>query len=380
MSEKRKRTLGLIVNPVAGLGGRVGLKGSDGVAIQRKAIALGAVSESLIRTIDVLKRLKPIQDEIALVTCPAEMGEAAANACGLPHTIIDSIRKEKTTAEDTKKAAKAAQKLGVELLLFAGGDGTARDIVDAISGGVPVLGIPTGVKMQSAVFAINPNAAGELASSFLRGKVQGLREAEVMDIDETALRQGIVTAKLYGYLRIPLERRLTQGAKVTTRQTDRSAMAEIAEVIVNRMRDEFLYVVGPGTTTRAIFSRLELEKTLVGVDVVWKDRLLARDVNEGQLLDLLKKHAAKIIVTPIGGQGYLFGRGNQQISPQVIKQVDRDNIIVVATPNKLDALGGQPFLVDTGDVETDQLLSGYVRVVCGSGDYRMVRVSCTGKG
>ena len=201
-----------------------------------------------------------------------------------------------------------------------------------------------------------------------------------MDIDETALRQGTITANLYGYLRIPFEQRLIQGAKAPSSETDRSAMAEIAQVVVNRMRDECLYIVGPGTTTRAILSELGLGKTLIGVDAVCKGQLLAADANESSLLELLKQRAGRIIVTPIGGQGYLFGRGNQQISPQVIKQVGKENIIVVATPNKLDALGGQPFLLDTGDVETDQLLSGYVRVVCGFGDYRMVRVSCTDKG
>jgi predicted polyphosphate/ATP-dependent NAD kinase len=380
MSEKRRRSLGLIVNPVAGLGGRVGLKGSDGASIQRNAIALGAVSESLLRATGALERLKPIQDEIAFLTCPGEMGEAAAIACGLPHTLIDSIGKEKTTAEDTKNAAKAARQLGVDLLLFAGGDGTARDILDAIDGDVPVLGIPTGVKMQSAVFAVNPVAAGDLASSFLRGQVPGLREAEVMDIDESALRRGTVISKLHGYLQVPFEHRLIQGAKAPSRETDRSAMAEIAQALVNGMRDDFLYVVGPGTTTRAILSALGLEKTLVGVDAVWNGQLVAADANERRLLELLNRHAAQIIVTPIGGQGYLFGRGNQQISPRVIHQVGRDNIVVVATPSKLDALGGRPLLVDTGDDATDRMLNGYIRVMCGFGDFRMARVSCSGNG
>jgi len=380
MSREQKRKLGLIVNPIAGLGGRVGLKGSDGLAIQRRAFELGAVSESHTRTAQALERLAPIKDELTLYTCPAEMGEAAANACGLPRTIIGSIRKEETTAEDTKKAAKAIQQLGVDLLLFAGGDGTARDIADVIGDNVLVLGIPTGVKMQSAVFAVSPIGAGEVAAAYIQGRIRTEREAEVMDIDETALRQGTITANLYGYLRIPFEQRLIQGAKAPSSETDRSAMAEIAQVVVNRMRDECLYIVGPGTTTRAILSELGLGKTLIGVDAVCKGQLLAADANESSLLELLKQHAGRIIVTPIGGQGYLFGRGNQQISPQVIKQVGKENIIVVATPNKLDALGGQPFLLDTGDVETDQLLSGYVRVVCGFGDYRMVRVSCTDKG
>ena len=380
MSENRKQTLGLIVNPIAGLGGRVGLKGSDGAAIQRRALELGAKPESLTRAVQTLERLAPIRDGITLYTYPAEMGEEAAEKSGLSPEVIGSIKPGQTTSADTKDAAKAMQRLGVDLLLFAGGDGTARDIVDAIGESLLVLGIPTGVKMQSAVFAVSPISAGELTLATLQGSIRREREAEVMDIDEDALRQGIVTAKLYGVLRIPFEARLIQGAKAASGESDRTVMVEIARHIVNRMRDDTLYIVGPGTTTRAILDKLKLGKTLVGVDVLVKGRLLARDVNERQLLDLLREHEAKIIVTPIGGQGYLFGRGNQQISPQVIKQVGRGNIIVVATPKKLDALRGQPLLVDTGDSETDRTLSGYVRVVCGRGDYRMVRASCMGKG
>jgi len=380
MSENRKQTLGLIVNPIAGLGGRVGLKGSDGAAIQRRAFELGAVPESLTRAVQALERLAPVKNGLTLYTCPTEMGEEAAGKCGLSPGVIGSIKPGQTTAADTKDAAKAMAQLGVDLLLFAGGDGTARDIVDAIGESLLVLGIPTGVKMHSAVFAVSPTSAGELALGTLKGRIRRTREAEVMDIDEDALRQGLVSPKLYGYLTIPYEQRLVQGVKAPSVTGDTVAAEAIAEDVVRRMEDGVLYIVGPGTTTRAIHGRLRLEKTLVGVDVVGKSRLLARDVNEGQLLELLREHEAKIIVTPIGGQGYLFGRGNQQISPRVITQVGKDNIIVVATPDKLDALGGQPFLVDTGDVETDRLLSGYVRVVCGRGDYRMVRVSCTGKG
>jgi len=380
MSGERKRKLGLIVNPIAGLGGRVGLKGSDGAAIQRRAFELGAVPESLTRAAQALERLAPIKDELTLVTYPAEMGEEAAKKSGLSRGVIGSIKSGQTTADDTRNAAKAMQRLGVDLLLFAGGDGTARDIADVIGDDVLVLGIPTGVKMHSAVFAVSPIGAGELALATLQGRVRRTREAEVMDIDEDALRKGSVSPKLYGYLTIPYEQRLVQSVKAPSVAGDAVAAEAIAVDVVRQMEDDILYIVGPGTTTRAILGKLKLEKTLVGVDVVGKDRLLARDVNERQLLGFVQDRAAKIIVTPIGGQGYLFGRGNQQLSPQVIKQVGKDNIIVVATPNKLDALGGQPLLVDTGDVEADRLLSGYVRVVCGFGDYRMVRVSCTGKG
>jgi predicted polyphosphate/ATP-dependent NAD kinase len=370
--------VGLIVNPVAGLGGSVGLKGSDGVSIQRRAIALGATSQSTLRAIDALMRLKPLQDELTLVTCPGEMGETAAIAACLPYTTIALKGGPNTTAEDTTIAARSARQLGVELLLFAGGDGTARDVLDAIDEDVPVVGIPAGVKMQSAVFAVNPVAAGNLAVSFLRGQVSELRDAEVMDVDESALRRGRVAPKLYGYLRVPHERRLIQGAKVASGETERAAMAGIARAMAHRMKGDLLYIVGPGTTTREVLLAMGLKKTLVGVDAVWNGALLAVDANERQLLELLKGRAGRIIVTPIGGQGYLFGRGNQQISPQVIRQVGTENIFAIATPAKLNSLRGRPLLVDTGDDEMDRSLSGHIRVVCGVGDDRVLRVSCQG--
>jgi predicted polyphosphate/ATP-dependent NAD kinase len=374
VDQSGKRKLGLIVNPIAGIGGRVGLKGSDGAEIQKKALELGAVSQSLNRTVQALERVASLKDDLQIVTYPSEMGEYAAEKCGFDPVVVGSIRKGKTTAEDTKNAAKEMLRLGVELLLFAGGDGTARDIYNAIGEGIPVLGVPTGVKIHSAVFAVNPRSAGDLAVSYFRGGC-GTREAEVMDIDEEALRQGIVSAKLYAYLRIPFQKRLIQGVKTSSNGGDKEAMEAIACEIVNRMNDDYLYIIGPGTTTRAITSKLGLNKTLIGVDVVLKGKLVGTDVNEAKLLKLLEEHEAKIIITPIGGQGYVFGRGNQQISPEVIKKVGRDNIIVVATPKKTNSLRGRPFLVDTGDQAVDRMLSGYIRVVTGYNEHVVYKIS-----
>jgi len=369
-----KRKLGLIVNPIAGLGGRVGLKGSDGTEIQRRALELGAVPQSINRAVQALERVTPLKDDLETVTYPSEMGEDAAKKCGFDPIVVGLIRKGKTTAKDTKNAAREMLRLGVNLLLFAGGDGTARDIYDAIGEGVPVLGIPTGVKMHSAVFAVNPRSAGDLAVLFLQGKC-GIREAEVMDIDEEALREGIVSAKLYGYLRIPFQKRLVQGLKTPSGGGEKEAMAAIACEIVDGMKGDYLYIIGPGTTTRAIMTELGLNKTLIGVDVVLKGRLVGIDVNEAQLLKLLEERDAKIIITPIGGQGYIFGRGNQQISPEVIRKVGRDNIIVVATPEKINSLRGRPLLVDTGNRAVDRMLSGYIRVVTGYNEHVIYRVA-----
>jgi predicted polyphosphate/ATP-dependent NAD kinase len=371
----REKRLGLIVNPVAGIGGRVGLKGSDGVEIQKKALALGAVPQSLNRAIQALERLKLV-DELEIITYPGEMGGDAARACGLEPTVIGSIKPGETTPEDTMNAAREMLRLHVDLLLFAGGDGTARDIYNAIGGELPALGIPAGVKIHSAVFGASPISAGDLAASYLRGKVSNLREAEVMDIDEEAVRQGVVSARLYGYLKVPFQRRLLQGLKTPSSPGERAAMASIAADVVSNMEDGWLYIIGPGTTTRAITSRLGLDKTLIGVDVVAEGELVAADVNESQLLELLEGLKAKIVVTPIGGQGYIFGRGNQQISPKVIEKVGQENILVVSTTGKIHSLRGRPLWVDTGDRAVDEMLSGYTRVITGYDEQIVYKVSC----
>ncbi len=374
MKEKR---LGLIVNPIAGIGGRVGLKGSDGVEIQKRALELGAVPQSQNRAIQALERIEPV-DGLEVITYPGEMGEDAARVCGFEPTVIGSINRGATTPENTIDAAQEMLRLSVNLLLFAGGDGTARDICNAVGERLPVLGIPAGVKIHSAVFGTNPLSAGDLAASYLQGKVSALREAEVMDIDEgcrLAFRQGVVSARLYGYLRIPFERRLLQGLKTPSSPGEQAAMAAIAADVVSNMEDGWLYVIGPGTTTRAITARLGLDKTLIGVDVVAEGKLIATDVNESQLLELIEGRKARIVVTPIGGQGCIFGRGNQQISPKVIKEVGRDNVIIVSTTGKIHSLRGRPLWVDTGDQEVDRMLGGYVQVVTGYDERIIYRVS-----
>ncbi|HUX77124.1 MAG TPA: ATP-NAD kinase family protein [Anaerolineae bacterium] len=373
--------LGLIVNPVAGIGGRVGLKGSDGAEVQKRALELGAVPQSLNRAIQALERIKPI-DDLEIITYPGEMGEDAARACGFEPTVIGSITPGETTPEDTRSAAREMRRLNVDLLLFAGGDGTARDIYNAVGDGIPALGIPAGVKIHSAVFATNPITAGDLAVLVLQGRVSSLREAEVMDIDEDAFRRGVVSAKLYGYLKVPFQRRLIQGLKTPSSPGEAASMRAIAYDVVAKMEDDCLYVIGPGTTTRAITSRLGLDKTLIGVDAVLGGEMVAADVNESQLLKLVEGRRAKIIVAPIGGQGCIFGRGNQQISPRVIKKVLADDdcpkgrIVVVSTPGKIHALGGRPLWVDTGDRELDEMLSGYIWVITGYREQIVYKVTC----
>jgi predicted polyphosphate/ATP-dependent NAD kinase len=329
-------------------------------------VELGAIPSSPKRTIEALKHVLPLADTIDLVTYPYEMGENEARESGLTPNVVGSIESGNTSSADTKRAAKDMEALMVDLLLFAGGDGTARDIYDAIDGRVPALGIPSGVKIHSGAFAINPASAGDLAAKFLRENLP-LNDAEVMDLDEEAFRKGLVSARLYGYLRIPYERILVQDVKVgSSHEEDEEYQKKvIAAHVAEEMKDDYYYIIGPGSTTKPIGDKLGFEKTLLGVDVVNRRKLIAKDVNENQIMELIHGKKAKIIVTPIGGQGYIFGRGNQQISPEVIKRVGKTNIIVVATKKKLNSIVSKPLSVDTGDTEIDRTLEGYMKVVVG---------------
>jgi len=370
-----KKKLGLIVNPIAGMGGRVGLKGTDGLETLKKALKLGSKPWAEDRAKETLKQLLHLKDEIELITYPKQMGENAAISCSFHPTVIGELTGEMTTAEDTKRAAREMRDLGVNLLLFAGGDGTARDIYDAIDLGIVVLGIPAGVKVYSAVFAVNPIRAGELAALYLEGKIRDVVKAEVLDINEEEFREGRLSIRLYGYLKIPVKRSYVPGAKSPTPVSEKYNQEEIAADIIDEMSDDYYYIVGPGTTTKTIMKMLNLDYSLLGVDIIYRKKLIGKDLNEKQILEIIKGKKAKIIVTPIGGQGYVFGRGNQQISPNVIKEVRKDNIIIVATRRKLHSLHGRPLLIDNGDKELDKQLKGYYKIVTGYRERTIYKVS-----
>lgn len=369
------KKLGLIVNPIAGLGGSVALKGSDGEDTVRKAKEMGAVPRAPLRAVEALKEAAHV-DNLEIITYPGAMGEDEARDAGLEPTVIGSVASDETTSsDDTRRAATEMEKRGVDLILFAGGDGTARDVYEAVGERTPVLGIPAGVKMHSGVYATTPRAAGLAVAQYLDGDSANTRLAEVMDIDEDAFREGRVTARLYGYLRIPEDQAHVQSTKSPSAGSEADAISGIAAQVVDSMLADCLYILGPGTTTRGIAIELGIEKTLLGVDIVLDKKIIAADVTETQLLELLDgERPAKIIVTVIGGQGHIFGRGNQQISAEVIRRVGKKNVVVVATRQKLDDLRRRSLLVDTGDREVDELLRGYVMVTTGRSESAMVRV------
>ena len=254
-------------------------------------------------------------------------------------------------------------KEGVDLILFAGGDGTARNIFNAVGTQVPVIGIPAGVKIHSGVYANHPRAAGEVAYNYLSTDERKTKEAEVMDIDEEAFRKGQVTARLFGYVEIPLEEELVQTTKSGGLGSEEVALDGIANTFIEEMKPDVFYIIGSGTSIRPIMEKLDLPNTLLGIDIIKNKELVGSDVNEKQILEIIGDDEAKIVVTVIGGQGYIFGRGNQQISAEVIKKVGKKNIRVVATKSKLLSLEGRPLLVDTGNEEVNAMLNGYIRVL-----------------
>ena len=361
--------LGLVVNPWAGIGGAVGLKGSDGAATLERALRLGAAPVAPGRALQMLQSLESSRLP-HLITYPAEMGADQAGRAGMDHNVLGSIRQGATTAEDTKRAAVELGAAGIDLLAFVGGDGTARDVLDAVGDGVPVIGVPAGVKMHSSVFAVNPRRAAEVVTAYLDGRT-GTRPGEVMDIDEDTARAGRLSAELYGYLQVPDQPRFVQGPKSASRRT--ADASGIARRVVDEMERDTCYILGPGTTVRAITDTMGLDKTLLGVDAVRRGRLVGRDLNESGLLELADTYPCKVVVAAVGGQGYVLGRGNQQISTEVIRKVGAANLVILATVEKLAALPG-PLRVDTGDPECDHSLTGYRRVITGPRQDSVVRV------
>ena len=365
--------IGLVLNPLAGIGGPAGLKGSDGVA--KLALERGSLSQVSSRVKVCLNELLPLPKDVTVFTCPDEMGANVCKDLSIPHTIIGSIGSP-TSSKDTQMAIRRLARLGIDLVLFAGGDGTARDICDIVPKDQIVLGIPCGVKMHSAVFANNPRAAGQLVRSLTSGALFSVMDAEVRDIDEQELRLGKVNAKYYGRLCIPAQLNYMQATKAGGREVEEIVKQEIAAEVSDNMSPETTYIIGAGTTTAALMDNLRIENTLLGVDVIRDKCLLASDVTENDLFTIVNtKSDVKIVISCIGGQGHLFGRGNQQLSPRVIKSIGIENIIIIATKTKLKALNGRPMLIDTGDVELDIELCGLRRVITGYEESTLLRVS-----
>ena len=356
--------VGLIINPIAGLGGRLGLKGSDNLPA---ALKTSVFTHAEARAQRALSPLRSCASRLQFVCWAGAMGQLVLDSLDFESEVLGASQGEAYSADDTKRAALKLSKAGIDILLFAGGDGTARDIYDAVGESIPVLGVPAGVKMHSGVFAVSPEAAGELLVELLEGGLVALAPQEVRDIDEVAFRSNVVKSRFYGEMQVPAQGRFLQHTKVGGVECSELAVADIADWVVAGMEPGASYVIGPGSTTAAIMAEMGLRNTLLGVDVVRDGKILQSDCNELDLLACLSQYPgpAKIIVTVIGGQGHVFGRGNQQISPDVIRRVGLECIDIVAAKSKIAALQGRPLLLDTNDPELDLELAGYRPVITG---------------
>lgn len=355
--------IGLIINPLAGIGGPTALKGSDGVV--ELALARGAEPRAAERTRVALEHLLPVRERLEFLTFPGPMGADLLADMGFAHRLVGALEQAQSSAADTRHAVQALQEAGVALILFAGGDGTARDVAEVAREGQPVLGIPAGVKIHSGVYAISPRAAGELARRLVDGGLVRLTQGEVRDLDEAALREGRVAALWYAELTVPEEGHFMQHVKQAGMETEELVLADLAAWLEDSWEDDVRYVFGPGSTLHGLAADLQLETTLLGVDVIENGEVIARDVTETQLFELVDGHSAFLLVTAIGGQGHILGRGNQQISPRVLRAIGIERLRVIATKRKLATLEGRPLLVDSGDAELDARFPAAVRVWAG---------------
>ena len=354
--------IGLIINPIAGMGGKVGLKGTDDLAGLAKELGGEPLSLGNARL-----ALQSIEDtDIFFLTCSGKMGEDVLKQTQFNFEVIYRAPEE-TTAQDTKTAARKMLGSNCDMILFAGGDGTARDVISAVDMKIPVLGIPAGVKIFSPVFCITPKECGRIISTFTETSVR-----EVLDIDEEAYRRNKLSVQIRGEALVPVSPGVQSG-KAISESVD--AKREIASRIFDDFRaggKDVKYIIGPGTTTMEVKKRFGIDGTLLGVDVVRNGMLFKKDASEKQLLDAIRKYRGKvvIIVSPIGSQGFIFGRGNQQIGPEVIKLADE--IKVIASPEKLESTPN--LYIDTGDHELDEQLRGYIKVLSGYHDFKLMKV------
>lgn len=372
--------LGLIINPFAGIGGSVGLKGSDGDAIRAEALARGADQRALQRTQRCLEKLIAFRDSIQLFCFSGDMGENAVAPLQFNYTLVGHAQADVSSAHDTHNAVGALIQSSVDIIIFAGGDGTARNIADALihhqAEHQIVLGIPSGVKMHSGVYAITPEAAGDLLVALLNQSPLHVQACDVKDIDEAAFRDGKVKARLYGSMRVPVIAQFLQQVKNSGAEQDELVKLDIAHYLIDNMEDNHLYVVGPGSTTFTLLTELGVEGTLLGVDVIVNRELIAADVTAQQLRELLLQHTgpSSLIITAIGGQGHIIGRGNQQLAPDILKTIGRAHIQIIATHEKIRSLQKRPLLVDSNDPQLDAEFSGYQSVLVGYNEFLLYPV------
>jgi predicted polyphosphate/ATP-dependent NAD kinase len=371
--------LGLVVNPMAGWGGAAGLKGSDDPKTYELAVARGVLSKLSERVSYVIAELSQRLGQLNVVTAGGVMG---ANICepydqDISLDVVYPLTGPKTTSQDTIAACEKIVETGVDLILFVGGDGTARDVFMAVGESQAVLGLPAGVKMHSGVFAVTPKAVVSVIDSMVNHRLVAARLAEVRDIDESDFAKGIVSTRYYGEMLIPDDQMLVQAVKCSGILDDELMLEELSAYMLEELDEQTLYILGSGGTLRAIKSTIGIsDPTLLGVDVWFDGELIVKDAYETQLFDLIQQYpTVKIVLSVIGGQGIVLGRGNQQISARIIEQVGVNNLQFVSTQNKILALEGRPLRVDSGSDDLDRRLSGFHKIMCGYDDAILYEIS-----
>lgn len=365
--------VGFVINPVAGMGGTVGLKGTDGTVVLEEAVRRGARMQAGEKAAQALRGISAsVASETLFLTCKGRMGEDAFAALGMACDVVCACG-EDTSASDTRAAVREFLSRQADMVAFVGGDGTARDVLAEAGSEVPIIGIPSGVKMHSAVFANTPGEFAEILEEF--GRSRAVKEAEVLDVDEDSFRKNEVRARLFGVALTPDCSGHVQAGKQSYASGGASDEAdEIGHYLTESMEPGDTYVIGPGSTTARIAKAMGQPKTLLGVDAYRGRVLVLADASESDLIRLLgESQGGWVVVSPIGAQGFFLGRGNQQISPSVLRIVGRDHVLVVSTPTKLQ---GTPVLrVDTGDPALDAEFRGGIKVITGYKRRRMVKVA-----
>lgn len=367
------KNIALLINPIAGMGGRVGLKGTDGQEILEKAKELGAEPEAESKAEKALQVILDNTSDLNWYAASGSMGEDLLKKHDKEVTILHQVEGQ-STPEDTKAFLNQLTNQEIDILLFVGGDGTARNVADILQLEIPALGVPAGVKIHSPVFGTSPEHAGEVISKYLNGEIKSLQEKEVIDIEEEAFRNDEVITELYGYLNVPYDESHMQNLKSPSPQSEHEAAISIALEVIDAMEEDTYYIIGSGTTLSPIFEELDQNGTKLGVDIIYNKEVIKKDASEQEILEILDNDTVKLVVTPMGGQGYLFGRGNPQLSEKVLSQLDKDDITVAATPNKLLTFENRPLLIYTGNTEVDEKLSGYYKVITGYDQRKMYKL------
>ncbi len=368
--------IGFLVNPIAGMGGKVGLKGTDGVIDQAKNLGAKPISpDKALETLEEYISKYSQNDDIQWLTCSKIMGYNELLKAGAKKIqVVYTYNNGKTSSDDTKNVCEIFLNKKVGLILFCGGDGTARDIVSIIRDNIPILGIPSGVKMHSGVFGINTTATAKILHEFVNNRLT-IGDVDIMDLDEERYRKGEWNIKLFSVAKGIVEPTYVQvGKSIFESVSDNAIKDELAEHIEDDIKEnpDFLYLFGSGGTINYLADKLGLKNTLLGIDAYYNGKIIGSDLNEKDILRLINKYPkTKVILSPIGAQGFIIGRGNLQLSPEVIRKIGINNIIVVSTPSKL---ASTPLIrVDSGDKNLDKMFYDheFMMVVIG---YRLSRV------